>query len=137
MISHLWVINFNVYNIPPYIISICWLLVGIGSHFFVHNLEVNKRKYKPVSCNNTDDNSKDLDSCYNSNLEILSFRELMLSPQFRIILLANILYTYSSAGFFTTYTPMVAKEVYNLPTYWPATLFSICRLTLVVMLILS
>ena len=134
-------IHFTAYNLPAYVISICWFSIGIVSYFIVNDSSTtavvtlnNKDSY--LSSNNI--NKRDSTSKKDSNeLKMMSNQELFSCSQYRIVLLATGLHGYFSVAFFNIYLTMIAKQFYNLPTYWTSALFGICGLTIVGVLVLS
>ena len=131
--------HFTVYNLPAYIISICWFVLGIVSYFIVSNPSSTATTNDDLNSNERLIQSNNNKPQMNSIIEpkMLSVRELLSCSQYRIVLLLTGLFAYFAASFFTIYTPMVAKQLYNLPTYWTSALFASCGITLVAVLLLS
>ena len=128
-------IHFTVYNLPAYIISTCWFVLGIVSYFIVSNpinSHTDTTEESNINKNQNKRNGKKI-----KQPEMLSNRELLSCPQYRIILFLTGLVAYFTASFFTIYIPMVAKTFYNLPAYWTSSFFASCGITLVVVLTLS
>ena len=109
-------VRFTVMNLPILLISCCWFACSLVCYTVIEN--ITKENH-----NNAEDEEV-VDEAP------LTFKELLSSEEFVLVLLMAGSAAYFSASFASIYLSMISYEYYHLPTWWVSTLFAISVATL-------